>query len=181
MSRLGKLPIKIPAGTQASIADGYITIKGPKGELKQALHKLAKTEIKDNEIIVSVEDKDNKKEKAFWGLYRSLINNMVQGVNTGFEKKLEVIGVGYRVALSGQKLTLNVGYSHPVIFELPAGVTGLVEANKITISGFDKQLIGETAAQIRKVRKPEPYKGKGIKYVDEVIRRREGKTSAKGA
>lgn len=180
MSRLGKLPVVIPEGTQATIADGFITVKGPKGELKQALHKLAKVEIKDNEIIVTVKDASNKKEKAFWGLYRSLINNMVIGVTEGFEKKLEVIGVGYRVALSGQKLTLNVGYSHPVEFELPKGITGAVEANQVTISGFDKQLVGETAARIRKVRKPEPYKGKGIKYIDEVVRRKEGKTAGKG-
>ena len=124
--------------------------------------------------------KEAKKEKAMWGLYRSLINNMVVGLNDGFEKKLEVIGVGYRVALSGQKITLNVGYSHPVDYDLPEGINAQVEGNNITISGVDKQLVGEVAAQIRKVRKPEPYKGKGIKYSDEVIRRKEGKAAVKG-
>ena len=181
MSRLGKLPVQLSDGVEAKIADNFITIKGPKGELKQELHDLVKIEIKDKEIIVSVDKPENKKERAFWGLYRSLVNNMVVGVTEGFEKKLEVNGVGYRVALSGKKLTLHVGYSHPVEFELPEGISGAVEANVITISGIDKQLVGEVAANIRKVRKPEPYKGKGIKYIDEVIRRKEGKTAAKAA
>lgn len=179
MSRLGKLPIKIIEGTQVKIEKGFITVKGPKGELSQKLHELAKVEVKENEIQVSVNNPENKKEKAFWGLYRCLINNMMKGVNEGFSKKLEIIGVGYRVNLVGNKLTLSVGYSHPVEFLLPAGIEGKVEANTITVSGADKQLVGETAAQIRKIRKPEPYKGKGIKYSDEVIIRKEGKTAAK--
>jgi large subunit ribosomal protein L6 len=179
MSRLGKLPISLPAGTEAKIEDNKIIVKGPKGELTQELNDLVQVEIKDNEIVVSIKDKEDKKEKSFWGLYRSLINNMVTGVSEGFEKKLEINGVGYRAAVSGQKLTLNVGFSHPVDFNLPAGITGAVEGNVITISGFDKQLVGELAAQIRKIRKPEPYKGKGIKYIDEIIRRKEGKTAGK--
>jgi len=180
MSRLGKLPIQITNEIQSKIEDGFLIIKGPKGELKQKLHELVQIEVNENEIKVDVKNKDDKKEKAFWGLYRSLINNMVLGVKDGFEKKLEVNGVGYKVALSGQKLTLNVGYSHPVDFQLPEGIKGVVEGNVITISGFDKQLVGEISAQIRKTRKPEPYKGKGIKYIDEVIRRKEGKKAAKG-
>lgn len=180
MSRLGKLPIKIPEGTQAKLFDGQISIKGPKGELTQELNELVKVEIKDDIITVSVKNPEVKKERSFWGLFRSLINNMVVGVNDGFEKKLEIIGVGYRMSLSGQKLTLNVGYSHPVDFTIPEGIKAVLEGNIVTISGIDKQLVGETAARIRKVRKPEPYKGKGIKYIDEVIRRKEGKAAVKG-
>jgi len=180
MSRLGKLPIKLPEGTTAKFEDGFIVVKSAKGGLKQPVHELVKIEITDKEIVVSVENPEVKHERALWGLYRSLVNNMVIGVNEGFDKKLEIIGVGYRVALSGNKLTLNVGYSHPVEFNLPEGISAQVEGNVITISGMDKQLVGEMAAQIRKIRKPEPYKGKGIKYTDEVIRRKEGKAAAKG-
>lgn len=179
MSRLGKLPIELSAGTQAKIENGFIIVKGAKGELKTKVSNLVKIDISDKEIVVSVKDPENKKERSFWGLYRSLINNMVIGVTDGFEKQLEINGVGYRAQVSGKKLTLNVGFSHPVDYELPEGVTATVENNLITISGIDKQLVGETAAQIRKVRKPEPYKGKGIKYVDEIIRRKEGKTAGK--
>ncbi len=180
MSRIGKLPIELPDGVQANLEKNILVVKGPKGELKQSIDNNVKVEIGEKDIKVDVENKESKKEKAFWGLYRSLINNMVKGVSEGFEKKLEVNGVGYRVALSGKKLTLNVGFSHPVDFELPEGITGVVEGNVITISGIDKQQVGEVSACIRKVRKPEPYKGKGIKYMDEVIRRKAGKTAAKG-
>ncbi|MCK4540113.1 50S ribosomal protein L6 [Candidatus Parcubacteria bacterium] len=180
MSRLGKLPIILADGVQAKIENNFIIVKGPKGELRQELSGLVKVEVLEREIKTSIKNKKVKKERAFWGLYRSLINNMVKGVNEGFEKKLEVNGVGYRIALAGKKLTLNVGYSHPVDFELPESISGAVEENVITISGIDKQLVGEVAANIRKIRKPEPYKGKGIKYIDEVIRRKEGKTAGKG-
>lgn len=180
MSRLGKLPIKLENGTQAKIEDNILVVKGAKGELKQALSDLVKVKIEGNEIRVSVKENASKKEKAFWGTYWSLINNMVKGVNEGFEKKLEVVGVGYRIAVSGKKLTLNVGYSHPVDYTFPEGIECTVEGNIITIAGADKQQVGEVAAQIRKIRKPEPYKGKGIKYVDEVIRRKVGKAAVKG-
>ena len=180
MSRLGKLPIILPSGVTASIADNTITVKSSKGELKQALHDLVEVKIEGDTITVSVKNPGIKKEKAFWGLYRSLINNMVIGLTDGYSKELEIIGVGYRVALSGKKITLNVGYSHPVEFLLPEKIEAKVEANKISLTSIDKQLVGETAAQIRKIKKPEPYKGKGIKYVDEVIIRKEGKTAAKG-
>ena len=181
MSRLGKLPITIPAGVDVKIDKGFIIVKGPKGELTQKLIDCLKIDIKENEVIVNVNKPDLKKERAFWGLYRSLINNMVTGVNEGFEKKLEINGVGYKVAMAGKNLNLNLGYSHPIEFEIPENITATLEGNnKITISGFDKQLVGETAAKIRKLRKPEPYKGKGIKYSDEVILRKEGKTAAKG-
>jgi large subunit ribosomal protein L6 len=180
MSRLGKLPVEIPSGVQAKIENKEIIVKGPKGELKQALIGLVKVEIEESGIKVSVVNENIKKERALWGLYRSLINNMVIGVEKGFSKKLEVNGVGYRVAISGKKITLNVGFSHPVIFDLPAGIDGVVEGNTITVSGIDKQLVGEVAANIRKIKKPEPYKGKGIKYADEIIIRKEGKTATKG-
>ncbi len=179
MSRLGKLPIELPAGTQAKFENGFIIVKGPKGELKTKIHDLVKIEISDKEIRLSVNNQDNGKEKALWGLFRSLVKNMVVGVNEGYAKKLEINGVGYRAAVSGNKLTLNVGYSHPVVFGLPEGIKAEVQANIIIINGIDKQLVGETAAQIRKIRKPEPYKGKGIKYSDEIIRRKAGKTAGK--
>jgi large subunit ribosomal protein L6 len=180
MSRLGKLPIKLGEGTQAKIEDGFILVKGPKGELKERMHSLVKLEINDKEIKVSVGNPEDKKERALWGLYRSLINNMVVGVERGYEKKLEINGVGFRAAVSGNKLTLNVGYSHPVDYNLPDGISAQVEGNVITISGIDKQLVGEVAAQVRKIKKPEPYKGKGIKYIDETIIRKVGKAAVKG-
>lgn len=180
MSRLGKLPIILPEGTQAKVENDFIIVKGPKGELKQKLHKLIKVDIDDKEARVKVANPEDKRERALWGLYRSLINNMAIGVNEGFEKKLEIIGVGYKASISGDKVLLNMGYSHPVIYDLPSGIAAKVEGNIITINGIDKYLVGEVAAQIKKVRKPEPYKGKGIKYVGEVIKRKAGKTAAKG-
>jgi len=180
MSRLGKLPIELPAGTQVKLEKDFIIVKSSKGELKTKLHDLVKVEMTEKEIKLSIADITNGKEKALWGLYRSLIKNMVVGVNEGYTKKLEINGVGYRAAVSGNKLTLNVGYSHPVIFELPEGIKAEVQANNIILSGIDKQLVGETAAQIRRIRKPEPYKGKGIKYSDEILRRKAGKTAGKG-
>lgn len=180
MSRVGKLPIDFSQETQVKLEDGFVIVKGLKGELKQELSDLIKVEVKDNQVLVSIDDFNDKKKRAFWGLYRSLIANMVRGVEEGFEKKLEINGVGYNAQVSGNKLTLKVGYSHPVEYTLPEGITAQVEGNVVTINGFDKQLVGEVAAQIRKVRKPEPYKGKGIKYEDEIIRRKEGKAAAKG-
>ncbi len=179
MSRLGKLPIKLAEGMEAKIADGFLVIKNNKGELKQEIHPKVKIDITDDVIRISIADETDKKEKALWGLFYSLIKNMVIGLTDGFAKKLEIIGVGYRAALSGKKLTLNVGYSHPVIFDIPTNVNAQVEGNIITLKSFDKQLLGETAALIRRVRQPEPYKGKGIKYTDEIIRRKEGKAAAK--
>lgn len=180
MSRIGKQPIKLPEGTQAKLEAGFVVVKGPKGELKEKLNKLVKVDITPAEIIVSVANPDIKKEGALWGMFRTLVQNMVLGVNQPFEKKLEINGVGYRAAASGSKLTLNVGYSHPVDFPLPQGISASVINNIITLTGISKYLVGETAAQIRKIRKPEPYKGKGIKYVDEVIRRKAGKSAVKG-
>jgi len=180
MSRLGKLPIKLGEGVQASLDKGFIIVKGPKGELKQEIVGQVKVEIKDKEIITSMGDEvKSKKDRAMWGLMWSLIKNMTEGVEKGFTKKLEINGVGYKAQVSGQKLVLNVGFSHPIEFNLPEGIKAEVEGNVITISGIDKQQVGEVAAKIRKVRKPEPYKGKGIKYIDEVIRRKESKAVTK--
>lgn len=179
MSRLGKLPIELPNGTQAKLEKDFIIVKGPKGELKTKLHDLVKIEISEKEIKLSINDQTSGKEKALWGLYRSLVKNMVVGVNQAYEKKLEINGVGYRAAVSGNKLTLNLGFSHPVIFDLPEGIKAEVQANIIILSGIDKHLVGEIAAQIRRIRKPEPYKGKGIKYADEILRRKAGKTAGK--
>lgn len=179
MSRLGKLPIIFPAGTTAVLKKDILTVTGPKGQLQQAIHQLVKVVVEDDRLLVSVDDKEDRKQRSFWGLFHKLLGNMVTGVSQGYEKKLEINGVGYRASLAGQKLTLTLGFSHPVDFVLPEGIKGQVEGNVITIAGIDKQLVGEISAQIRRLKKPEPYKGKGIKYSDEVIRRKAGKTSAK--
>lgn len=175
MSRVGKKVINIPAKVEVQISAGLVVAKGPKGELQQVLHPWITVTTQDKQLFVTVEHPDTKDAKALWGTSRQLINNIIVGVSEGFERKLEINGVGFKAQSSGQKLTLNVGYSHVVDFVAPAGITLLVEKNIITISGIDKQLVGETAAQIRKVKKPEPYKGKGIKYLEEVIKRKAGK------
>ena len=178
MSRIGKMPIEFSQDTQVKVEDGLITVKGPKGELQREVKQdVVSVKVEDNQVIVEVNNTTSKKEKSFWGLYRSLIYNMVKGVEEGFEKKLEINGVGYGVTQEGNKLVFKVGYSHPVEYTLPEGVSASVEGNVITVSGIDNQVVGEVAAQIRKIKKPEPYKGKGIKYVDEEIRRKEGKSS----
>ncbi|HNW55613.1 MAG TPA: 50S ribosomal protein L6 [bacterium] len=179
MSRLGKIPVVLPAGTSAVLNKNVLSVTGPKGKLEQAIHQLVNVVVEEGQILVSVNDKEDRQQRAFWGLFHKLVSNMVIGVSQGYEKKLEINGVGYRASLSGQKLTMNLGFSHPVDFILPEGIKGQVEGNVITVAGIDKQLVGEIAAQIRRKKKPEPYKGKGIKYIDEVIRRKAGKTSAK--
>ncbi len=178
MSRLGKLPINLPEGVSAQFQNGRLTVKGPKGELVREIKAPAKIEIAEGVLHVAV-DLAAKDASAYWGLYRALVNNMVQGVKIGFSKKLEINGVGYRAAVSGNKLNLNLGYSHPIEFVLPAGISAAVEGNVITLSGINNELLGDTAFKIRKLRAPEPYKGKGVKYADEVIRRKAGKTAAK--
>lgn len=175
MSRIGKKPIEIPKEVEIKIEDDLITVKGPKGELKQKLHPSIILEREDNLLKVKVKNPKEKKERALWGTFQRLITNMVLGVRQGFEKKLELIGIGYRAEVSGNKLILNVGFSHPVEFILPQKVEAKVEKNIITLFSPDKQLLGETAAQIRKIRKPEPYKGTGIRYFGEIIRKKAGK------
>lgn len=178
MSRLGKLPINLASSVSAKFEDGILTVKGPKGELSRAIKAPASVEISADSLRVNV-DLEAKDASAYWGLYRALANNMVTGVTTGFSKKLEINGVGYRAALSGTKLNLNLGYSHPIEFQLPVGITAVVEGNTITLSGISNELLGDTAYKIRKLRIPEPYKGKGVKYSDEIVRRKAGKTAAK--
>lgn len=175
MSRIGKLPIAIPSGVTITVDPELITVAGPKGTLSQPQLEGINVKVEDNQVVVT-RDNDEPKVRAKHGLMRSLINNMVTGVSQGFSKQLEVNGVGYRVALAGNALKLNLGFSHDVTFPMPTGITATVEQNVITVSGADKQLVGQVAADIRKLRKPEPYKGKGIKYVGERILRKSGKS-----
>ena len=180
MSRIGRLPVAVPAGVEVKIAENnVVTVKGPKGTLERALPVEMSIKLEDGHVVVT-RPSDLKKMKALHGLTRTLIQNMVTGVSQGYEKTLEVNGVGYRAAKSGNKLTLNLGYSHPVEMTDPEGVETVLEGqNKITVQGIDKEKVGQYAAEIRDKRRPEPYKGKGIKYADEVIRRKVGKTGKK--
>jgi len=175
MSRVGKLPIGIPSGVTITIDPDTITVAGSKGTLKQFTMPDITVTQEDNQLIVTRAN-DEPKVRAKHGLMRALLNNMVTGVSTGFSKQLEVNGVGFRVALAGQDLKMNLGFSHEVIYNLPQGITAVVEQNKITITGIDKQQVGQTAAEIRALKKPEPYKGKGIKYEGEHILRKSGKS-----
>lgn len=175
MARVGKQPIAIPPGVTLDISDHHVTARGPKGTLERDFHRLVSFERKDSTLQLTIKNPEEKKSRELWGTSRVLLSNMVEGVAKGFTKQLEINGVGYRAAVSGQTLTLNIGYSHPVAFDIPEGITVKVEKNVITVAGADKQLVGQVAAQIRAIRKPEPYKGKGIKYLDEVVRRKAGK------
>ena len=180
MSRIGRLPVAVPAGVEVKVAENnVVTVKGPKGTLERALPVEMSIKLEDGHVVVT-RPNDLKKMKSLHGLTRTLINNMVVGVTNGYEKVLEVNGVGYRASKSGNKLTLNLGYSHPVEMIDPEGIESVVEGqNKITVKGIDKEKVGQYAAEIRDKRRPEPYKGKGIKYADEVIRRKVGKTGKK--
>ena len=183
MSRIGKLPIAIPAGVTIDFKDNVITVKGPKGELKQAVNPSIKVDVNDGQITVARPD-DNRESRAQHGLYRALINNMVVGVSEGFKKEMEIVGVGYRATMKNpQTIELALGYSHVIYIKMPPEVKAdaKTERNKnplITLESCDKQLLGQICAKIRSFRKPEPYKGKGIKFVGEVIRRKSGKTAA---
>ncbi|MFA5029660.1 MAG: 50S ribosomal protein L6 [Patescibacteria group bacterium] len=179
MSRIGKQLIKIPVGVEVKNDSGVLTVKGPKGELKQELHRLVSLEIGAEGISLKVKNENDKNQRALWGLFGSLIKNMILGVTVGFSKGLEINGIGYKAALSGRKIILNVGFSHPVEYNIPNGVEAKIEGNVITVSSIDKQLVGEVAAQIRRIKKPEPYKGSGIRYVGELVRRKAGKTAGK--
>lgn len=179
MSRIGRLPVEIPAGVEVTLGSGnHITVKGPKGTLERDLPKEMEVKVDGNEIKVS-RPNDLKKMKSLHGLTRTLVYNMIDGVTNGFAKVLEVNGVGYRAAAEGNKLTLNLGYSHPVEMVAPQGIEVSVEGNKITVKGINKEVVGQFAAEIREKRAPEPYKGKGIKYAEEHIRRKVGKTGKK--
>ncbi|MCI2105844.1 MAG: 50S ribosomal protein L6 [Intestinimonas sp.] len=180
MSRIGRMPISVPAGVDVTIgADNLVTVKGPKGTITQQLCSAMAITREGDEIHVT-RPNDEKENRSLHGLTRSLLHNMVVGVTEGYSKQLDVNGVGYRVAKDGKKLVMNLGFSHQVIMEEPAGITiDVPNPNKIVISGADKQQVGQFAAEVREKRPPEPYKGKGIKYTDEVIRRKEGKTGVK--
>ena len=180
MSRIGRMPIAIPAGVTVTIAENNkVTVKGPKGTLERVLPEELTIKEEDGHVVVS-RPNDLKRMKSLHGLTRTLINNMIVGVTNGYEKVLEVNGVGYRAAKQGKKLTLNLGYSHPVEMEDPEGIETVLDGqNKITVKGIDKEKVGQYAAEIRDKRRPEPYKGKGIKYADETIRRKVGKTGKK--
>jgi large subunit ribosomal protein L6 len=181
MSRIGKQPVKIPNGVTVELKGQQLSVKGPKGELKLDIHSNIKAEVTP-EAITLTRKNDSKLSKSLHGLTRSLLNNMVEGVTTGFEKKLEILGVGYRAAIAGTKLTLNLGFSHPVEFQAPQGIAIEIDKEKkniLIIKGIDKQLLGEVAAKIRSYKKPEPYKGKGIRYVGEYVAQKAGKAAGK--
>ena len=175
MSRIGRLPIEIPAGVTIEVAGQDVTVKGPKGELTLTVAKPIEAKVEEGQVLVTRPD-DERESRSLHGLTRTLINNNIIGVTTGYTKGLEVVGTGYRVAQKGTAVEFALGFSHPVLVEAPAGITLTVEGNnKLTVSGIDKQAVGETAANIRKIRKPEPYKGKGVRYAGEVLRRKAGK------
>ncbi|MFA5211379.1 MAG: 50S ribosomal protein L6 [Patescibacteria group bacterium] len=180
MSRIGKKTIEIPQGVNVEIKDKTIFVQGSKGKLERKINDLITINKNDNFLSVSVKNEEDKKERSLWGTYASHIQNMIDGVTKGFTKVLEINGVGYKVAMQGKDLKLELGFSHPVIFKIPEVVEVKVEKNQITLFSADKELLGITAAEIRALRKPEPYKGKGIKYLDEIIRKKAGKTASKG-
>ena len=179
MSRIGKQPIELPKGVEVKLGEDMVEVKGPKGTLQTPICSLLNYEIADGHLTITRKD-DTRESNAQHGLRRTLIANCVEGVSKGFSKTLEVIGVGFKVAVKGNIIDLSVGYSHPVLLELPKGLEAKADGTKLTISGIDKELVGEFAARVRRVREPEPYKGKGIKYENEIIRRKAGKSGGKG-
>ena len=178
MSRIGKIPVNIPSGVKVSFANGQMTVEGPKGKLTQKYHSIINFEDKGKEIVVS-RPNEEKQTKAYHGLYRCLLNNMVTGVSKGFSRTLVITGVGFKAEVQGKVLVMSLGYSSDVYVGIPEGVTVTAEAGKVTVSGIDKQRVGELASQIRKLRPPEPYKGKGIRYDNEIVRRKVGKSGVK--
>jgi large subunit ribosomal protein L6 len=181
MSRIGKQKIELPAGVTVELKENNtVLVKGPKGQNERVFDSRITFVKEENTVGVDVVNKEEKTERSIWGTYSSHLKNMILGVSKGFKKQLEINGVGYKVAMQGKDLRLEVGFSHPVIFNVPEGIKASVEKNVITLEGVNKELIGQTAAELRSIRKPEPYKGKGIKYMEEVIRRKAGKTASKG-
>lgn len=179
MSRVGKKPIIVPEEVEVKLDGEMLSVKGPKGELRRIIHPKVKLNINGSQILLSIFD-NSKESNSLFGLFRSLIANMVLGVTEGFKKPLELIGVGYRVELTGNKLIFNLGYSNPITYDIPKGIAvQLDQKNKVVLSGIDKELLGVTAAKIRSFRPPEPYKGKGVKYLEETVRRKAGKTGVK--
>jgi len=181
MSRVGKKILAIPKGVEIKLDGRVVSVKGPKGELKLELHPHVKAAVEGAELTIDVKDHEDVKDRSLWGLFRRLIGNMVTGVTVGYKRQLEINGVGFKAGVQGKILKLEVGFSHDVDFAIPPGVEIGVDKNVITVSGIDLQQVGETAAQIRNVWPPEPYKGKGIKYIDEVIHRKAGKAAKAGA
>ncbi|HET7815046.1 MAG TPA: 50S ribosomal protein L6 [Candidatus Baltobacteraceae bacterium] len=180
MSRIGKLPVAVPSGVDVTVADGEVRVKGPKGELRQRLLEVVDVKVADGQVQVERKG-DAKVHRSAHGLTRTLVNNMIEGVSKGFRKSLEIQGVGYRAAKAGENLNLTLGYSHPVSFSPPQGISLTVEGtNKIHVDGIDKQQVGQVAAEIRELRAPEPYKGKGIRYSGEVVRKKLGKAGKAG-
>lgn len=186
MSRIGKKPVTLPQGITAELKGNHLTLKGSKGSLELDIHPKVKVEVKDGEVLVDVDKKEDKREKALWGLFRALVQNMVDGLTNGYTKQLDVVGVGFKAEVRGQTLVLNLGFSHPIDFPIPAGIEVKAEKDPakvtiqqyqttLTITGIDKQLVGQVAANIRELKKPEPYKGKGVRYSDENILRKAGK------
>ncbi|MFT3725151.1 MAG: 50S ribosomal protein L6 [Hyphomonadaceae bacterium] len=176
MSRVGKKPIAAVKGVDIKVASGQVSVKGPKGELKMALSDEVGVKVENGEVTITARNPDERKSKAMWGTVRANIQNMITGVTTGFTKDLELVGVGYRAAMKGKDLELSLGYSHPVVYKAPAGITfASAKPTEIKISGADKQTVGQVAAEIRSWRPPEPYKGKGVRKVGEYVRRKEGK------
>jgi len=180
MSRIGKQPVVIPAGVQVKLEGAVVSAKGPKGERKESMHPYVKAEIKDGAVILSSDISVARDASAIWGMTRARVNNLLQGVAVGYSKVLEIHGLGFRGEIAGQKLTLAIGKSHPVIYEAPKGVTMTLDPKKtvLTVSGIDKDQVGAVAADIRELRKPEPYKGTGIRYQGEYVRKKAGKTAA---
>lgn len=174
MSRIGKQPLIIPEKTEVTVAGGVVTVKGPLGELKRDILNEVSVEVKDGTVVLTPA-KPTRFAKALWGTYASHISNMISGVNKAYEKTLIIEGVGFRATVSGKELTLNVGFSHPVVLTAPEGIEVTVEKNNIIVKGIDKDVVGEFTAKIRAKKKPEPYKGKGIRYIDEFVRRKQGK------
>lgn len=181
MSRKANKPIPIPKDVTVAVAGKKVTVKGPKGELIQTVHPAVTVAVADDAVVVTVKDPTEKFQRAIWGTTGALVRNMLQGVTVGYSVQLEINGVGYGFEVQGKKLQIKAGYSHPVVFDLPDGIVVKQERNVITLTSHDKQLVGQVAAEIRKIRKPEPYKGKGIKYTDEVIIRKQGKQAAGSA
>lgn len=180
MSRIGKLPVTLPKGVEVKLGQDIVEVKGPKGSLTTPLCSLLDYEVTAEKVTITRKDKEDRATAQQHGLRRTLLANCVEGVTKGFSKTLEVVGVGYKVAVKGNIVELALGFSHPVIVELPKGIEAKAEGTKLTISGIDKELVGEMCAKIRRLRKPEPYKGKGVKYENEIIRRKAGKSGGKG-
>jgi len=174
MSRLGKKPISIPEKTTVTVAEGVVSVKGPLGALEMKYKPAISISVEDNAVVLKPV-KEDLESSALWGTYSSIVDNLIEGVNNGYTKKLVIEGVGYKAEIKGDSISMNLGFSHPIILKIPAGIKVAVEKGEVTISGIDKELVGQFAADIRSYKKPEPYKGKGIRYSDEVIRRKEGK------